>query len=476
MSSVKRKAMNSALWIGIERFGQQGIQFFVSIILARLLEPSEFGLVAMVAIFTSLATRLAFGGFGGALVQRPRVTDSDISTVLWFNVSMGLFGTTVLWFCAPCIAGFYDEPRLIAITRWSALTIMFCSLEMTHGAMLIKEMQFKKRSMATVLGVIVSGLVSVVMAFRGFGVWALVAQGLVMHAVITTMYWLRSSWRARLVFDVVAFKEMFSFGHNLMLTVLVRTVFENIYAVIIGKLYAATDLGFFQRGKRFTMLGSQVPAMMLSQISFPMLAKHQHDTKEMLRIFNRLFRTGMIVIIPLLAGMAVVAPNMIVVLVGEKWLPSVPYLRILCMTGIFYTMFFLCGDVLRGAGAGRVFLKCEITKHVLTSISIIVLFKFGIKALLVGEAVATALGFIVICTKAMHCLESTALNMLRWLVKPLVATCIMVAVVGLLYPSNLSMLALGLKVIAGAGAYALMLIILRDEAVGLIGSVLRRKV
>ncbi|MGE4489892.1 MAG: lipopolysaccharide biosynthesis protein [Kiritimatiellales bacterium] len=476
MSSLKKQAATGALWIGIERFGQQGIQFVVSIILARLLAPAEFGLIAMVAIFTSLATRLAFGGFSGALVQRSSVTDSDISTVLWYNISLGIIGFIILWLCAPYIADFYSEPRLTAITRWNSLVILFSSLEMTHGAMLLKEMQFRKRSVATILGVIISGGVSIIMAFKGFGVWALVAQGLVMHAVITAMYWLRASWRVRLVFDTTAFKEMFSFGHNLMLTVLVRTVFENIYAVIIGRLYTATDLGYFQRGKRFTLLFSQVPAMMLSQLSFPLLAKHQHNKREMLRIFSRLFRVGIVAIMPLLTGMAVAAPNMIVVLVGEKWLPSVPYLRILCVTGIFYTMFSLCSDVLRGCGEGRVFLKCEVTKHVLTMLSIIILFRMGIKLLLIGEAVATAIGFIIVSISAMRSLESSMVDMLKWLIKPGVAACVMGLVVGLLRPNDFTILGLGVKVMAGAGAYALVLIVLRDDVVRLIWNMSKRRV
>lgn len=456
------------MWIGIERFGQQGIQFVVSIILARLLLPAEFGLIAMITIFTGLATRLAFGGLNAALIQRPKVTDEDISTVLWFNMGMGLAGTLIIWLCAPLISDFYAEPRLTAITRWSSMTILFSSLEMTHGAMLMKELQYRKRALAMILGILVSGTLSILMAYNGYGVWSLVAQSIAMHAVITIIYWITSSWRVRFVFNVKAFREMFSFGHNLMLAVLARTIFENIYAVIIGKLYTATDLGFFQRGKRFTMLFSQVPSMMLSQLNVPMLARSQHDKKEMLRIFSRLFRTGMIIIIPLLTGMAVVAPNMIVVLVGEKWLPTVPYLRILCATGVFYTMFLLCGDVLRGCGAGRAFLKCEIIKHVLTAISIIAAFRFGIEALLIGETIATAVGFVVICKSAMRCLDSSINSLLGWLIKPVLASCVMGIFAGLLLPNHLSVFSLCMKIVLGAVAYALALVVMKDEIVGMV--------
>ena len=454
----------SAFWIVVERIGEQGIQFVVAIILARLLAPSEFGLIAMVTIFTSLGSRLAFGGFSGALIQRPKVTDTDISTVFWYNLSLGIFLTVVLTFAAPAISHFYNEPRLILLTRVSALTILLSSLEMTHSAIIIKELRYKKRSIITIFSIILSGGASIIMAYQGYGVWALVAQGLIMHLVLVVCYWSFSDWKLRFAFDVGAFKEMFAFGHNLMLTVLVRTVFENIYSVIIGKTNSATQLGYFYRGKRFTLLASQIPALMLSQLSFPAMSKCQNDKQKMLETFSLIFRKGMVIIIPLLTGMIVVAPNLITVLVGEKWLPSVPYLRILCVTGFFYVMFFLCGDVLRASGEGRLFLKCELIKNGLVLVTIFILLRYGILMLLAGEVLATALGFLVSSTYAMRCINGRVRSFVIWLYKPIVAAGCMALSIYLLKVQNYTLSTLLLQVATGAMVYLTSLIILKEDA------------
>lgn len=463
MKALKRNILKGAFWVGVERFGQQGIQFIVSIILARLLEPSEFGLIAMIAVFTGVATRISFGGFGGALVQRSNVTETDINTVFWFNLCTGVLLTVIVFFCAPLIASFYDQPRLTAITRWSSLSILGSSLELTHSIILNKELLYKKRSIFTIAGILISGTVSVSMAFGGFGVWALVAQMLTMHVVLIVLYWSTARWKVQFVFDWTAFREMFHFGHNLMLSVVARAFFENIHSVLIGKFYSATDVGFFQRGKRFSDLLSKTPAMMLSQLSFPMMSRVQNNRAEMLYVFRNIYQLGMMLILPALIGTAVVAKNLIVVLVGEKWLPSVPYLQILCITGIFYVVLRLNSDVFKALGKGREFLHCEMILHFITTISVILLLRYGIRALLIGDAVATFVAALYICQRVSKQLGSNLFAQLKWVLKSVVASGIMGFFLWFIASDSLTFWSLILKVLLGVVSYLGMLIIMKDE-------------
>lgn len=465
MTSLKKQALHGAFWSGFERFGQQGIQFVVSIILARLLEPSEFGLVAMITIFTSVSAKVAMGGFGGALIQRPHADVRDYNTVFWYNIFIGSLLAVLLWFGAEWIAHFYNEPRLVSITKWCSFGVILNALSMTQSIGFVKDLQFKRRSVITFAAVIVSGAVSVTMAFRGYGVWALVVQGLVMQLVMVILFWSLSSWRVQLIFDWKAFKEMFAFGHNLMLSVALRAFFDNIYALVIGKIYTPVDLGFFSRGRRFQLLCSELPVQVVSRVNFPVLSKLQGDPDRMRNAYRRVFKSVVLITTPLLVGLAVVAPHFITVLIGEKWLPVVPYLRIFCAVGLFYIVFMLNLDVLKAVGAGRRMLRLEMIKHTVTVVMILCLYRFGIKALIFGEVVSMGLGATLSSRQAFLHLNSSAWHQFRWAGPSLVSATLMAGCILFLLPKGFGAGLLVMKILVGGLAYGAGMLLMRDEAV-----------
>lgn len=401
MVTLKEKAIKGAFWIGIERFSQQGIQFFVSILLARILEPAEFGLVAMIAVFMAFSGALINGGFTSSLIQKAHTTHIDESTVFWFNlvVSAGLTGS--LWLAAPWIADFYDQPRLVLITRWSSLNLVitgFCVVQLT---LLQKEFLFGRRMVSTMVAILLSGVASIWMAFNGFGVWALVAQGLVLNASMAVMLWILHPWRPLFVFSIDSFKELFGFGSRLLGCSLMTAVFENIYRLIIGKVYSATELGFFQRAKGFVRLCTITPVTLITQVHFPYLCKVQDDPVAMKSAFSKTLKYSAMLLFPLLVGLAVSAPNLITVLVGEKWLPSVRYLRVLSATGIFFVVYWINLDVFKACGESGLILKLEFYKRLALGLSILLLYRYGIVAMLYGELFCT-LAIAAVAAYLMH--------------------------------------------------------------------------
>lgn len=397
MSSLKKQALHGAFWSFAERFGQQGVQFVISVILARLLEPKDFGVLGMIMIFVALAQSVIDSGFGQALIQKQAATHVDESTVFWFNIMSGLAMAAALCVAAPWIASFYDVPLLIPVTRLFSLNLIINSFGLVQNALLTKEMLFKKRMMAAMAGILASSVVGIAMAWRGYGVWSLIVQGLVMNAVYTIGLWMVHPWRPAFVFSPGSFRGLWKFGSNMLFSGLLTTFFDNIYMVIIGKVYSATELGFYQRGQRLMLLTSSSLSQVASQVNFPLMSKMQNDPERMQRAFGKVLQTTMLIVMPMMIGLAVVAPDFIRVLLGEKWMPCVPYLQLLCIVGVFFPMHLLNLTVVLALGRSDIHFRLELIKKVLIILSIAVTFRYGVIAMLWGQIVYSVL-FLVLNT------------------------------------------------------------------------------
>ncbi len=395
MPSLKKQALHGAFWSFAERFGQQGIQFVITIILARLLEPKDFGVLGMIMIFSALAQSVIDSGFGIALIQKQDADHTDESTVFWFNLASGFVMAGVLFSAAPLIAGFYDVPLLKPITRVISINLIINSFGLVQNALLVKELGFKLRMKAVLVSVVVSGLVGIFMAFRGFGVWALVIQGIVMGGVRTVGLWVVHPWRPAFIFSGESFRTLWKFGSNLLFTGLLNTFFDNIYLVIIGKGYSAAALGFYQRGKRLIVLTSKSLSQVVSQVNFPLLSKMQDDPDRMRRAFRKVLQTSMLINLSMMAGLAAVAPNFIMVLLGEKWMPCVPYLQILCIIGSFYPIHVSNVNVIMAMGHSNIIFRLEIIKKIIITLNIMINWQNGVMALLWGQVVCSAIALVV---------------------------------------------------------------------------------
>jgi len=381
------------MWSAIDSFAVQGIAFVVGIILARLLTPREFGLIGMITIFTAISGSFIDSGFSSALIRKKHCTNADYSTVFYYNLGMGLFFYLLLYFSAGAISNFFDEPELKWIVRVIGFGLIIRSLTIIQGTTLTKRVDFKLQAKIAVLSSIISGSIAIVMAYKGFGVWSLVARGLTVAFLNSIFLWLWNRWRPTLEFSIQSFKELFGFGSKLLASGLIDTAYRNIYHLIIGKFFSAQQLGFYTRADMFKNLPSQNLTSIMSRVTYPVLAQMQDD-KQMLKAgYKKMIKSIMLISFVLLAGMAAVAEPMILTLIGEQWRPSIIYLQLLCFPGMMYPLHALNLNMLQVQGRSDLFLRLEIIKKLIAIPTIIIGILWGIKVMILGMWVNTLIAY-----------------------------------------------------------------------------------
>ena len=384
------------IWSAIERFSSQGIQFALGIIIARLVAPSCYGLVAMLTIFISIGQSLIDSGFANALIHKKDCTDKDYSTVFYFNLAVSVFLYAVFFLGSPLIAQFYNQPELIIITRFSTFGFIINSLAIVQRAQFTKNMDFKKQSKATISAVLISGVVGVAMAYQGYGVWALVFQGLINNLVNTVALWLLSSWRPSLVFSVASFKELYAFGSRLLFTGLLSTVYLNLYTLVIGKFFSSTQLGFFNKMQNIAVFPSKNITSIMSRAVYPKQCKLQDDNVALYNNYMQLLSLSSFFIFPLMGGMAALAKPLVACLLGEAWLSAWPYLSILCIAYMFDHLQYFNWQMLAVKGRSDLSLKSEIIKKVASVVILLVTIPCGVKIMAIGLIVYAFIDLAII--------------------------------------------------------------------------------
>ncbi|NQU32127.1 MAG: lipopolysaccharide biosynthesis protein, partial [Bacteroidetes bacterium] len=393
MDNLNKNAIKAVKWSLVERFGQQGIQFIVSVFLARLLLPEEFGLIAMLSIFVAFGNSFIDSGFQKALIQKKELTHLDECSVFYFNILIALIVAGLMFLSAPLISQFYNQSQLVAITRALSIVFLFSSFGLVQDSLLAKKLDFKTVSKINLSSYILSGVSSVAMALNGFGVWSLVVLNVGGTFLRTIFLWIFSSWRPALLFSFASLGSMFSFGSRLFIVSLTNSVFKNIYQVIIGKFFSASSLGFYSRAKTLSMYPVSMLTSVVNQVSFPVFSKIQDD-KTRLKIYMRKTLTMLTLItFPLMIGVAVVAKQLILILLTEKWLPSVPFFQMLCVVGTLYPIHVVNLNVLNARGRSDLFLKIEVINKVLMVLVVLITYRFGITAMIWGQILNTFIAY-----------------------------------------------------------------------------------
>lgn len=370
--TLREKTVGGLIWSFIGSFSEQGLNFIVGIFLARILTPREFGLIGMTSIFIALSASLIDSGFSNALIRKKDCNQEDYSTVFYFNILLGILIATTMFFVSSSIGNFFNELQLKPIIQVLSIGVLIQSFGVIQRTIFIKEINFKKQANISVITSLGSGILASVSAFYGAGVWSLVTLVLSRYVISTLLFWLWSNWRPSLVFRMQAFKELFAFGSKLLLSGLVYTINRNVFYLIIGKHFSAAELGYYTRAEQFQTLPSSNLFLIISRVSYPVLSSIQSDSKKMLNYYKKLLRSTMFITSVLMFGMASVGENMIVVFIGEQWLPVVAYLQLLCFVGVFYPLSALNLNMLQVKGRSDLFLRLELIKTVL-SIPIIVI-------------------------------------------------------------------------------------------------------
>jgi len=391
--SLKQKTVSGLIWSFVDTMAGQGITFVVGIILARLLSPREFGLIGMITVFIAVSESFINSGFSSALIRKKDCTDTDFSTVFFFNLTVGILFFLLLFFSAPAISSFFNEPELTAILQVLGIVLIIDSLTLIQRTILTKRIDFKLQAKISMIASIGSGVVSITMAFYGLGVWALVAQRIVKQGLNSLFLWMWNRWKPLLVFSKKSFKELFGFGSKLLLSGLIDTIYRNVYYLIIGKFFSAQELGFYTKANEFKNLPSQNLNGIIGRVTYPVLSTLQDDIPRLRNNYQKLIRSVMFITFILMLGMAAVAEPMIHTLIGAKWEPAIIYLQMLCFVGMMYPLHALNLNMLQVQGRSDLFLKLEVIKKIIAIPTIVIGVFFGIKMMIVGMMVNTLIAY-----------------------------------------------------------------------------------
>lgn len=382
--NLKEQTLSGLLWSFIDRFSQQGITFIVGIILARLLSPKEFGLIGMITIFIAISESFIDSGFSQALIRKKDCTEKDYSTVFYFNLVVGLLFFLILFISAPAIASFFNEKQLVNLIRVLGLVLIIDAFTIIQRTTLTQQINFKLQTKVSVIASIVSGIVGIVMAYAGFGVWSLVAKTLVQRIINSLLLWFWNYWKPQMVFCIKSFKELFSFGSKLLVSGLINTLYINIYYLIIGKYFSAQELGYYSQAVKFNDLPSSNINGIVSRVSYPVLAQLQNNPQQLKSGYKKIIKSTMFITFVLMLGLAVTAEPLLMTLIGEQWRTSVEYLQLLCFVGMLYPLHALNLNMLNVKGRSDLFLKLEVIKKLIAIPIIIVGVFWGIKAMIIG--------------------------------------------------------------------------------------------
>lgn len=363
--SLKNKTVKGASWSFIDSIAGQGITFIVGLVLARLLTPEEYGLIGIITIFIAVFNSIVDSGFSNALIRKNDAKDIDYNTVFISNlvVSVILFG--VLFLCAPAISRFFGQPQLIPLLRVMGSIVIINAFAIIQRTIFVKKVDFKTQTKVSLISSIVSGVVGIGIAMGGCGVWSLVGQQISRQFLNSVFLWLYSNWYPKLQFSFQSFKELFSFGWKLLVSGLIDTVWREIYQVVIGKCYSPATLGMYTRAQQFPSICSSNLTTVVQRVSYPVLSSVQDDKERLKNGYKRIIKVTMLLTFTLILGLAAVAKPMVLALIGEQWLPCVPFLQIICLQMMLYPLQALNLNMLQVQGRSDLFLRLEIIKKII---------------------------------------------------------------------------------------------------------------
>jgi O-antigen/teichoic acid export membrane protein len=392
-TELHSKTVRAGIWSFIEAICQRGLQFVVGIILARLLLPEQFGLVGMLMVFMAVAQTFLDSGFSAALINKQNLTEVDICSVFYFNLLMGIVAAICLSLVAPFVATFYNQPLLTPMLRALALVLVINAFGLIQGTLLTRAIDFKLQTKVTVIGSFISGLIGIGMAYSGYGVWSLVVQQITNALARSLLLWVYNSWRPAWILSLQSLQEMFGFGSRLLASGLLNTIFDNIYLVVIGKLFSPADLGYFTRANSLQQLPSMTLSNMVARVTFPVFSTIQNDPERIKRGMKKAITLLMLINAPLMIGLAVVARPLVLVLLTAKWEPCIPYLQLLCIVGLLLPLHYINLNVLQAMGRSDLFLRLEIIKKVLIACNIAITFRWGVEAIIIGQVVTSIVSY-----------------------------------------------------------------------------------
>lgn len=394
--SLKQKAVSGMVWTAMQKYSTMFIQFISGIILARLLTPYDYGCIGMLSIFMVLAESFIDGGFGSALIQKKRPTQEDYSTIFWWNLGMAWLMYAILFVSAPAIAKFYDIPLLRDVLRVQGLVLFVYAFNIVQRNQLKKKLNFKALSIVTIVTSVTALAVTVFMAYKGFGVWALVAQNIITAAIPAIVFWFFMKWRPIFTFSKQSFTELFGFGFYMFLTNLVERFSTQLTGLVIGKVYNASTLGYYSKALGTERLASHTISSIMSQVTYPLYAEVQDDKKLMINMIKRLTTTISYITFPMMFILMLTAKPLFVLLYSDRWIQSIPYFQVLCIAGLAACLQSVNLQTISAIGKSKTMLVWTIVKRIIGLCAMVGgLLLFGMMGLLAGVIINAWFSYFV---------------------------------------------------------------------------------
>lgn len=387
--------LNGALWNLLERFAIQIIQFVFGVYLARILSPTEYGVMGLLLVFIAFMQVFIDAGFGKALIQKKNRNNKDFSTVFVFNILVSILSYIVLWFLAPSISEYYDNENLIVFLRVLSISLFFGALFSVHLTIISIKLKFKLLAKINLFSILVSGIVAIWMAYNGFGVWSLIAQTLLKTFIMVVLSWYYVKWEISLYFSKQSFMNLFSFGSKLLISSILNMSVNNFANVFIAKFNNIKDLGFYTRGTQFGDLLFNIFNSVINNVLLPSLSTIQDDKEKLRRLFKLTLRSTALITIPTFLGFVVLAKPLILFLLGEKWLMTVPILQIICISRLVTISSGINVTVLYVLGRTDLALKQQYIKIIIRVFLVLIALKYGIIYIALAELISTAIHFFI---------------------------------------------------------------------------------
>lgn len=463
--SLKNKVIGGMAWTGIEKIVNKAVNFLIGIALARMLAPTDYGVIGMLAIFIAVANTFTDSGLSNALIQKQDRTEKDFCTIFYFNIVVAIGFYLALFFASPYIAQFYNMPILEDVTKVVALSLIITGFTAVQRTRLTIDLRFQTQALISVISLLVTGAVGLILAYLGFGVWALVFQALAGQLISSICIWYCSRWMPKLIFSKTSFKQLFGFGSKLLCSSLINTIYGNLYTLVIGKAFSPADVGFYNKGNEYALLPTQAMQDMTLKVNYPILAKMQDDNERLLRAYRKLLRTPLFLLYPVLTVIAVTAEPLIEVMIGPKWLPCVPILQVLCFGYMFSPLTHINLNLLYVKGRTDLVLKLELIKKPIGFAILFATLPFGIYAMVIGKAAYEFIAFSFNCYYTGKILNYGEIKQLRVLVPVFVQIAVMGVVTHFaMIPFDGSVAKVAVGIVTAAVVYFGIAAIVKDES------------
>lgn len=453
------------LWRLMERMGAQVVSFVVSIVLARILDPNAYGTVALITVFTTIMQVFVDSGLGNALIQKKDADDTDFSTVFYVNIVFCCSLYAIMWVASPLIAGFYKDPLLVPYIRVLSLTIVVSGIKNVQQAYVSRNMLFKKFFFATLGGTIGAAVIGITMALKGFGVWALIAQQLFNLTVDTLILWITVPWRPKRLFSLERLGSMFSYGWKLLVSTLLDTGYNNLRQLLIGRVYSRVDLAFYNQGDKFPAIIINNINSSIDSVLLPAMSHDQDDKTRVKEMTRRAIKISTYIMGPLLAGMAACADSIVHLVLTDKWLFCVPYMRVFCICYLFYPIHTANLNAIKAMGRSDTFLKLEVIKKIIGLVVLIISIRISVMAIAWSLLISTITSLVINSWPNEKLLGYDFYSQMKDIMPNLALSLIMGVLVylgGAFIPN--AVLKLILQILFGAAIYVVLSVITRNES------------